>query len=232
MVTRDSFPEVTGSTYFFMYHVWTGRPGPGSLHCIYMWIKYDISEQRNSWFLGNKLFWSIVDVNLYFLSVSSDRFYLLSVGLQPPWPSLSLRSQEHYSQATDWPFISFLKSSQLPGEYTTCAAKHVAQQAIKINHKNHLYRFQFSPGWKEVIIVKCRDSNPHQWFCREISRVCWSTPLGDIYMSLSAATATTTAAAATTATTKQQQRRRRRQKQRQQQQQQQRQRQRYRRQQQ
>ena len=60
------------------------------------------------------------------------------------------------------PFISFLKPSQLPREYTIS----------KINLKNHLcpHRYPSTPGWREAIMVKClaqghkchdRDSNPY-----------------------------------------------------------------------
>ena len=73
---------------------------------------------------------------------------------------------QHY-----YPWSLGLKSSQLPGEYTACATKYVAQSRL-INHKNQLcpHRYPFTPGWREAIIVKClaqghkchdRDSNPH-----------------------------------------------------------------------
>ena len=48
---------------------------------------------------------------------------------------------------------SFLKPSQLPGEYTACAAKYVATKLI--NHNTHLcpHRYPLTPGWREAIIV-------------------------------------------------------------------------------
>ncbi len=68
------------------------------------------------------------------------------------------------------PFISSLKPSQLPGEYTACAAKCSAPSLI--NHKNHLcpHRYPFYPWWREAFIVMCLaqghkchdwDLNPH-----------------------------------------------------------------------
>ena len=75
---------------------------------------------------------------------------------------------------------SFLKPSRLPGEYT-CTAQvqpyihvHVHVHVGLIKHNNQLCprRYQFTPGWREAIMVKClaqrnklhscgQDSNPN-----------------------------------------------------------------------
>ena len=67
---------------------------------------------------------------------------------------------------------SFLKPSQLPGEYA--AQLLPLQRTGLIKHNNQLcpHRYPFTPEWREAIMVKClaqghkhhgrgRDSNPH-----------------------------------------------------------------------
>ena len=63
--------------------------------------------------------------------------------------TVTLMALQHYTWSLG--LKSFLKPSQLPGEYTVCAAKYVSQSRL-INHKNQLCprRYPFTPWWREA----------------------------------------------------------------------------------